>query len=222
MLYKGFDPDLNCYITIFYDKYVKSPTRYASVGGLYMSVMAQEMRHQKKLENVMLLSLIPGDVDFTHVWENFRLEIKELQVRKFCCLLNPFLFCSFFFLLLFLRQKVSRFDTQSAENNSLTESNWGCSRRTALKGRGIWTMSVLRPGSAVPDAMPPRFLLSSLSSRKQFLILSCLLSSFFFLLPPPPPPSSSSSSSFFFVAFCRMTSGTNTSIAVQIIIEKEC
>jgi len=171
----------------------RAPLATLQWGGLYMSVMAQEMRHQKKLENVMLLSLIPGDVDFTHVWENFRLEIKELQVRKFCCLLNPFLFCSFFFLLLFLRQKVSRFDTQSAENNSLTESNWGCSRRTALKGRGIWTMSVLRPGSAVPDAMPPRFLLSSLSSRKQFLILSCLLllSSFYFLLlllPPPPPP----------------------------------
>jgi len=28
----------------------------------------------------MLLSLIPGDVNFTEVWNIFRLEIKELQV----------------------------------------------------------------------------------------------------------------------------------------------
>ena len=80
VLYKGYNPDLNCYISIFYDKFVKSPTRYASVGGLYMSVMSQKLRDQKKLENVMLLSLIPGDVNFTNIWEIFRREIQDLQV----------------------------------------------------------------------------------------------------------------------------------------------
>jgi len=70
-------------VSIFYDKYVKSPTRYASVGGLYMSVMPQQLAEQRKLENISLLSLIPGDVSFDDVWEEYRKELKRLETAGF-------------------------------------------------------------------------------------------------------------------------------------------
>lgn len=80
------------YISVFFDKYVKSPTRYASVGGLYLSIMPQRLADQRKLENITLLSLLPGDVAFADVWELYREEIKSLEVTFSTFIIFPRLF----------------------------------------------------------------------------------------------------------------------------------
>jgi len=46
-LYQGYDPDTGLYISIFYDKFIKAPTRYSSLGGLYMKVLNQKLKVSK-------------------------------------------------------------------------------------------------------------------------------------------------------------------------------
>jgi len=83
-VYKGdIDPDTQLWVSIFYDSYTSAPTRYKSVGGLYMTIMNMELRHQKKLENVFLLSLVPSGADYFQVWEEYRRELVRLQCEGF-------------------------------------------------------------------------------------------------------------------------------------------
>ena len=71
------------YISIFYDSYTSAPTRYKSVGGLYMTIMNMVIKHQKKPENVFLLSLVPSGADYFQVWEIYRQELVRLQDTGF-------------------------------------------------------------------------------------------------------------------------------------------
>jgi len=87
-LYQGYDPDTGLYISIFYDKFIKAPTRYSSLGGLYMKVLNQKLKDQKLLENVFLLTLIPNGGDFFAVWSVYKNEILNLE-RKGVQFFNP-------------------------------------------------------------------------------------------------------------------------------------
>jgi len=66
------------FVSIFYDSYLSAPTRYKSVGGLYLSIMNMMLKHQRKLENVQLLCLVPNGACFNQVWERYRKELVVL------------------------------------------------------------------------------------------------------------------------------------------------
>lgn len=70
--------DNRLFISIFYDSYLSAPTRYRSVGGLYLSIMNMALKEQRKLENVQLLCLVPHGACFTQIWERYRRELVDL------------------------------------------------------------------------------------------------------------------------------------------------
>jgi len=79
----GVDRETHVWVSVFYDSYTSAPTRYKSVGGLYMTIANMRLRHQKKLENVFLLSLVPSGADFFQVWEPYRKELVRLETVGF-------------------------------------------------------------------------------------------------------------------------------------------
>ena len=86
LLYSGgisLDPETQIYVSIFYDKFLSSPTRYKSSGGLYLTIMNQRLEDQRRLENISLLSLVPPGVAFGDVWEPFRKELVTLEIDGF-------------------------------------------------------------------------------------------------------------------------------------------
>jgi len=76
----SYDQETQLYVSVFFDRYTSAPTRYKSTGGLYLSICNQRQADQRKMENVMLLSLVPPNVPFHEIWEHYRKELKSLEI----------------------------------------------------------------------------------------------------------------------------------------------
>ena len=91
LIYEGsesLDRTSTVFLSMFYDGYTAAPTRYQSVGGLYLTIMNMALREQRKLENVFLLCLVPHNANFVQVWERYRKELIALKTKGFDCY-NP-------------------------------------------------------------------------------------------------------------------------------------